>query len=98
MERVGAEIDLGQPIDIGVPNVLVTVLGFCKAGNGWLQEIRAQRRDHGASIRRDEEAPLTRISERDVRLCPFGTPDNGQSLSPNAVLNVELERMESEAL
>src|SRR5260370_24419983 len=94
MEPVGAEVDLGQPIDISVPNVLVTVLGLCKANNGWLQAMRVERRDHGASIR--QEALLTRVSERDVCSNPLSPRDN--SKSQKVIVNVELERTESEGL
>ena len=96
LERVSAEMDLGQPIDIGVPNVLVTVLGLCEADYGWLQEVGVERRDHRATIRREEEAPLARVSERDVRLRPLGPRDNGKS--QNVIVNGESERMESKAL
>jgi hypothetical protein len=94
MEPVGAEVDVDQPIDISVPNVLVTVLGLCKAKNGWLQKMRVERRDHRASIR--QEAPLTRVSERDVRSNPLSPRDN--SKSQNVIVDVELERVESEGL
>src|SRR5436309_9900066 len=55
-----------------------------------------ERSDHGATIRRDEEAPIARVSERDVRLRPLGPRDNGKS--QNVIVNGESERMESKAL